>query len=122
MNKEKKIKVICPVNPKDNGGESVTITTTVFWNGSNVYYNTEIGLESYGNSASINLSGAPLTPEFLRDMANQIESATAKVQAECRKSVTRDEFAHVVSEVNKNLAKKTKKSDVKKAVKKYLKS
>ena len=40
-----------------------------------VYMNQELTLQSYCNSASFNLSGTTLTPENLRKLANELESA-----------------------------------------------
>jgi len=67
-------------NENDNGGESLTLTTKLLHNGDpeGVYYNQEITLQSYCNSASINLFGAAITPEKLRELANQLEVATNK--------------------------------------------
>lgn len=66
-------------NEKDNGGESLTITTEFFHNGDDppfektIYTNQEITLQSYANSASFNLAGCQLTPSNLRELANQLE-------------------------------------------------
>lgn len=67
------------VNPKDNGGESIIITTE-FYDNDGKYISTiqKITLMSYGNSATINLGSASLTPENLREFANQLEAAKPK--------------------------------------------
>ena len=72
------------VNPKDNGGESIVITTEFYDNGdvpSGIYTNQKITLMSYGNSATINLDRAALTPENLREFANQLEAANPKTES-----------------------------------------
>ncbi len=68
-------------NPQDNGGEQVSLVTTMLDNGENVIINQEIELQSYCNSASIKLYGAVLSPDMLRDMANQLESELIKAKA-----------------------------------------
>lgn len=63
---------VIELNPEDNGGESIILTTTFIANGDpindqeGVYTNQEIELNSYGNSAAIKLYNAKFTPEFLR--------------------------------------------------------
>jgi len=70
-------------NPQTNGGESLTIITDFIPNGDPgiIYTSQEISLGSYSNSASFNLSGASLTPENLRDLANQLESAQIEAKS-----------------------------------------
>ncbi len=69
------------VGPHINSGESIVIETDIIDNGDNEpdkssrFLNQRITLQSYGNSASINLFGASMTPKFLRELANEIESA-----------------------------------------------
>ena len=70
-------KLTSVMNPEENGGESLTITTEFYDNGdktNNIYLNQTITLNSYGNSASFNLIGSPLTPEVLRKLAEDIEN------------------------------------------------
>lgn len=69
-------------NDKDNGGESLSLTTTYIDNGDDVtekcdgiYINQELTLQSYSNSATFNLCGAFLTPENLRELANELDKA-----------------------------------------------
>ena len=65
------------VNPHDNGGEQIIITTEFHDNGDrkdNIYMQQEITMQSYCNSASISLFGAILSPERLRKMADEIEA------------------------------------------------
>lgn len=71
-------KVVSKISPEDtNGGESVELVTEVFDNGdknSNSWYlNQELVLNSYGNSATINLSSSPLTPAILRRIADELD-------------------------------------------------
>jgi hypothetical protein len=75
-------------NEEDNGGESLTLKTEFYDNGdaaaglpAGIYTNQELSLMSYGNSASFNLSGAAFTPELLRQLANELESAMIKAEA-----------------------------------------
>ena len=68
-----------------NGGESLTLTTKFVANGDKitsedgVYLNQELTLQSYCNSASIKLMGINITPEILRELANQLESERNKL-------------------------------------------
>lgn len=68
-----------PLNPKDNGGEQLIITTDFFSNGdpvtatSGIFLNQQLTLQSYCNSASFNLCGAIFTPQKLRELADLIE-------------------------------------------------
>jgi hypothetical protein len=69
-------------NPGDNGGESLRLTTKVFSNGDEVepglYTNQELTLQSYSNSASIQLFGVAITPDNLRRLANELDSLMAR--------------------------------------------
>jgi hypothetical protein len=71
-------------NSNDNGGEQLSIRTKMFSNGDdkapNVYWNQEIELQSYCNSASFNLHGLSITPEKLRKLADELEIAERKAQ------------------------------------------
>ncbi len=78
MLQDKKIGIhVFTLNPQDNGGETVDITTTLFHNGDpgaqGIFLNQEITLQSYCNSASFNLHSATLTPELLRKFADELE-------------------------------------------------
>jgi len=68
-------------NDGDNGGEALTLTTEFHDNGDGVpegvYMTQELCLGSYCNSASFHLSGAVLTPELLRELANQLDKERA---------------------------------------------
>lgn len=72
-------------NKKDNGGESLSLTTSWIDNGDDIgpecdgiYLNQELSLQSYSNSASFNLCGAIITPSILRDLANKLEQGYNK--------------------------------------------
>lgn len=63
-------------NPKDNGGEQLSLTTHIMDNGdpsNNIYLNQELRLGSYCNAAAFILSGAPINPDDLRRLANELE-------------------------------------------------
>lgn len=65
-------------NPNDNGGEGLTLTTTFIDNGDPaIYTNQELTLHSYFNSATISLTGSPITPDNLRRLADELELAQA---------------------------------------------
>ena len=59
------------VNPKDNGGEQLLITTVIE---EGEIREQTISLQSYCNACSLHLCGAVLTPEFLRRLADDIET------------------------------------------------
>lgn len=70
------------INDKDNGGESLSLTTIYIDNGDDVttksdgiYMNQELSLQSYSNSATFNLTSAVFTPEILRELANELDKA-----------------------------------------------
>jgi len=66
------------LNKNANGGEQVFIITTYYDNGDGIpdgiYTQHEICLNSYGNTASIYL-GCQITPELLRQLANELDVA-----------------------------------------------
>jgi hypothetical protein len=72
-------------NTFDSSGESLVLKTKFISNGDNitenegVYVNQELTLSSYCNSASFNLFGATITPEKLRNLANQLETERNKI-------------------------------------------
>lgn len=69
-------------NPEDNGGESLLLDTEFHDNGDdkdNIYLQQTITLNSYCNNVSINLSGAQITPEKLRQLANELERERNKI-------------------------------------------
>jgi hypothetical protein len=78
------------INEHSNGGETVSFITEFFDNGDgkhghkpNVFMNQTIGMQSYSNAASLFLTDT-LSPEMLRDLANQIEIATKVAKAKVR--------------------------------------
>jgi hypothetical protein len=61
-------------NPHDNGGEQLILTAVVLENDKgHRFSNQQLSLQSYCNSASMDLVGAQFTPETLRKLANKIE-------------------------------------------------
>ena len=72
-------------NKGDNGGESLMLTTKFIANGDDItenegiYINQELNLQSYCNSASLNLFGCNITPEILRQLANELEVEKNKI-------------------------------------------
>lgn len=76
---------VIELNPEDNGGEAIILTTTFIANGDpidercGVYVNQEIELNSHCNSAVMNLFGSTFTPEFLRRWANELEQVRNKL-------------------------------------------
>jgi hypothetical protein len=70
-----------PFDDNVNPGEGLTLTTLFIHNGDpitpnkGVYINQELTLSSHGNDATLNLCGIVLTPEILRQLANELESA-----------------------------------------------
>ena len=82
MSETKVDQITTCVNPHDNGGESLIFTTEFHDNGddgANIFLTQTITLHSYSNSSSFHLSGAILTPEILRKMADDIEARMKKL-------------------------------------------
>lgn len=78
MTERKVNRLVSVLNPQENGGESIMLTTDLYDNGDGLpkgaYCTQEIELNCYGNSASIFIgSGSTITPETLREMANELE-------------------------------------------------
>lgn len=74
-------------NQNNNSGEEVSLDTTMYDNGDGViYYNQEISLQSYCNSASINLVGTQITPNMLRQLANELEKVHNKAELEIQQN------------------------------------
>ena len=66
-------------NEEDNGGEQLILTTIVYDDKvGGIFFNQELTLGSYCNSASFNLTGAQITPKLLRELANQLEEVEQK--------------------------------------------
>ena len=62
-------------NPRDNGGEQLTLNTVFVDNGDDEpIMNQRLTLQSYCNGAHFELSGVTITPESLRKLANELES------------------------------------------------
>lgn len=74
-------------NKADNGGESLCLTTKFFANGDpgGIFTNQELTLRSYCNSVTFNLAGATITPEMLRELAEELAAARLNAAACCRK-------------------------------------
>ena len=76
-------------NPRDNGGEQLMLVTEIYDNGDaavvglpgGIYTYQNLSLQSYCNSASIALGGANMTPENLRQLANELDEALARARA-----------------------------------------
>jgi len=72
-------------DPLNHGGGAVQLTTRFIANGDpitkdeGIFLNQEFSLQSYGNSASINLCGTMLTPKILRELANELETERNKL-------------------------------------------
>ena len=83
--KDKLVKTIVEdLNPNDNGGESILLTTWLYDNGDEqdfIYANQQIELNSYCNSASMFMSGFLLNPDKLRELANKLEKQINKVNS-----------------------------------------
>ncbi len=71
------------VNPEDNGGEQFTINTTIRKHGGddNAYMTHQFVLQSYGSSAIIHIS-AQITPNMLRQWANELDEILAKMKGD----------------------------------------
>lgn len=80
-------------NPQDNGGESLVLRTEFVHNGDpvddgkGIFTNQELTLHSYCNAASFQLSGASITPEILRKLANELESAGVQARAQIKQKI-----------------------------------
>ncbi len=69
-------------NPQDNGGEALLLSTDFFANADGeIYTSQELSLNSYCNSATFNLMGAPITPDSLRELANELDKKRSTLQA-----------------------------------------
>ena len=81
QNRDKTIKTHYFTFSESNGGSSLGLSTKFIGNGDDItgtdgiYLNQEFTLNSYGNAATFNLCGDPLTPELLRKLANELEIA-----------------------------------------------
>ena len=71
------------INGNDNGGEQLSVTTRLIDNGDlrdNIYLNQEISLQSYNNAATFFLYGAIITPDALRQLADELDREIARYQ------------------------------------------
>lgn len=72
-------------NEDHNGGEALSLETMFIGNGDpitkddGVYLNQRLTLQSYSNAALFELYGALLTPEKLRQLANELEQERNKL-------------------------------------------
>lgn len=75
-------------DPNNRGGEAFLLTTEFIDNGdkneNSIFLNQQLTLHSYCNSATFNLCGTPLTPENLRKLANELESAMIEAKAKAK--------------------------------------
>jgi hypothetical protein len=78
-------------NPSGNGGEALSLRTEFYDNGDSkaglppetcIYWNQELTLQSYCNSASFNLCGISINPEALRKLANELERKQNLLEAQ----------------------------------------
>lgn len=73
-------------NKNTNGGESLILQTSFFANGDpitpndGVCINQKLTLQSYQNSASIELFGAVLTSKNLRQLADELDAVEATIR------------------------------------------
>ena len=74
--KEKELdKHVFTFNRGDNGGEQLLLVTTAYDNGNGeIFFNQELTLYSYCNSASFNLVGAQIGSQILRKLADELEN------------------------------------------------
>jgi gamma-glutamyl phosphate reductase len=74
-------------NPKDNGGESLSLRTEYFLNGTTevdsdaIFTNQFLSLQSYCNSATFELIGASITSKILRKLADELDVKEAQLRA-----------------------------------------
>lgn len=81
------------LNGKDNGGEAISLTTTIWEeeprkpdrppNGTRM--EQELGLMSYCNSAFIKLTGATISADTLRQVANELDRKWIEINAKAMK-------------------------------------
>lgn len=72
-------------NKKDNGGEQLCLATNICSNGDpfpdGIYLEQELTLQSYCNSASFSLLGAPITSNQLRKLADELDQKIFEIKA-----------------------------------------
>ena len=78
-------------NKKDNGGEHLSLHTAFYDNGDSkiglppeqcIYTVQELTLQSYCNAVTLNLHGASITPQILRDLANELEEKSSTIRGQ----------------------------------------
>ena len=77
------------LNDDSNGGESILLTTS-FYDANEgkypdvleIFTNQELTLHSYANSASFNFTDSVLTPDKLRQLANELERVQNSITLE----------------------------------------
>ncbi len=69
-------------NPKDNSGEQLVLITRFMKDGDCVLTEQSLDLNSYGNCASFELSGAQLTSANLRQLANELDEIADEIKEE----------------------------------------
>ena len=68
-------------SPCENGGESLTLTTTYFDNGDGeIFVNQDLKLQSYCNCATIHLSGIEITAEKANALCNVLTVGMGKAE------------------------------------------
>ena len=72
------------LNPTDNAGEAIYITTDITFDPSEskkeqVTLEHRITLNSYGNSATLNIDGVQITPAKLRLFADELQAEIDKI-------------------------------------------
>jgi len=73
------------INPQDNGGEAAQIITKIIDNGDgDLFLDQTVELQCYGIHYTI-VKIPELTPEKLRELANQLESEILKAKAKIHK-------------------------------------
>lgn len=62
-------------NPEENGGEAIFLVTKFYKNRDGDIYTTQVmAIQSYCSAAELQFVGGTITPEKLRELANQLES------------------------------------------------
>lgn len=80
-------------NPRDNAGEAMSLKTSFYWNGEvdGIFWNQELTLQSYQNSTTLSLYGAAISPEDLRQLADEMESALQEAKHQTRISLSKSD-------------------------------
>lgn len=73
---------------ENHGGECLVLETKFLSNGDldGIFTNQKLTLHSYSNSASFDLCGTSFTPENLRQLANELESALIRAKQKTHKA------------------------------------